>query len=122
MKLIISNEGCGKVDFQSSPDKKELARLSSVNNPPVTWHVPVVKEILHIRHVRLYTYEVHCERKQYTFKQTPDPEVLEDFLYQLHVLNSTASCSYMSNLAYVVFDEPEQIIRGFLLDEHPLQE
>jgi serine/threonine protein kinase len=28
----------------------------------------------------------------------------------------------MSNLAYVVMDEPEEIICGYLVDEHPLQE
>jgi hypothetical protein len=85
-KLVISNDGPGKLDIRFSSDKKELARLSRLNNPPITWQVLVVKEVMYIRQTGLWTYNVHCELKQYTFQQTPDREMLEDFMYELHVL------------------------------------
>jgi len=121
-RLVIGNDGSGKVNTRSRPDKKELARLSNLGDQRISWQVPVVKDIMYARHVEGYTYKVYCELKEYTFRQIPDLDMLDDSLYELHVLNSTVGCKYMSNLAYVVYDESEQNIRGYLLDEHPYQE
>ena len=121
-RLVISNAGSGNVDTRFRPDKKELARLSNFDDQRTSWQVPVVNDIMYARHNGGYTYQVYCESKRYTFKQIPDLEMLDDALYELHVLNSTVGCQYMSNLAYVVYDEFEHKIRGYLLDEHRYQE
>jgi len=116
-KLVISNDVCGELDIKFSSDTEELARISSLNDQHIAWKVPIVKKIMYTGHTGPYTYKVSCKMRPYSFHQIPDAEALDNFVYELYVLNSTIHCPYLSNLAYIVYDEREQYIRGYLLDE-----
>ena len=113
-KLIISHDYLGNLDFQFSQDDQEMTRLSSLSELHSSWAVPVIRKIKQARHTGAYTYKTQYRAERYTFVQTPDTSLLDNFLYELHVLNSTIRCPYMSNLAYVVY---EGYLRGYLLDE-----
>jgi serine/threonine protein kinase len=117
-KLVISSSHHRQLHIQFEQDEKELAQLSKLSSLHDKWQVPIVKRISFLEHTGFYTYVVRCKDMHYIFQQSPDVEVLDDFLHQLHVLNSTISCPYMSNLAYVVYDEREEHIRGYLMEEH----
>jgi len=116
--LYLGTDSEGGVMIYFAEDVQEAAQMSRLM-PEFDGlrHLPKTRNLRHAEHLRGYSYRVRRDHRSYLFHQMPDVCLVESFLHDFRVLYRTSSCPYMNNLAWIVYDEQWQYIRGFIMDD-----